>query len=108
MNRTKQAIPYFAIISSLWIFMIYTGVLGIDFGKHWDERKLIKSVRDSIPNGEIIPGWYNYPSMTYDLVVASSSPEILSAYFYNRPQFNNIMEKWFSSKPMILRARTVF
>ncbi|HSM70529.1 MAG TPA: phospholipid carrier-dependent glycosyltransferase [Anaerolineales bacterium] len=108
MNKPKQMVPYFAFLLFFWIFTIYTGIMGIDFGKHWDERKLIKSVRDSIPNGEIIPGWYNYPSLTYDLVVASSSPEILSAYFYNRPEFKSSMETWFSSKPMILRARAVF
>jgi hypothetical protein len=109
LNMTKSTpLIHHSIFAVLWIYIIITGVRGIDFGTHWDERKLMKSVRDSVLKGELLPGWYNYPSMIYDLVVLSASPEILSDYLQNRSEFADHMEIWLVDKGLILRSRKIF
>lgn len=90
---------------------MYTGAIGLDFN-HWDENKLFRSLRDSIPEGKVIPGWYNYPSMIYDLTVLSASPEILSTYLADRSTFREVMEERFwgreSHEVFRPRARMLF
>ena len=98
----------YIIFLSIWVFTIYTGAIGIDFGRHWDERKLFASIIDTIPNGDWVPGWYNYPSMVYDLVVLSETPEIATTYIHQRSEFSNILETSLSKKMFVFRARTVF
>lgn len=105
--KTSRIISHF-LFAAIWAFAIYTGAMGIDFGRHWDERKLMKSVRDSVPYASVLPGWYNYPSMIYDLVVLSSAPEIITAYLLNRSEYTNSMEIWLAEKALVLRARIVF
>lgn len=101
-------IVHHMIFAVLWVYIIITGVGGIDFGTHWDERKLMKSVRDSILKGELLPGWYNYPSMIYDLVVLSASPEIVKDYLQNRSEFADHMEVWLVDNALALRSRKIF
>lgn len=109
--QKQRQVVYHIIFLSVSVFTIYTGVMGIDFRSHWDEHKLFKSIRNSIPVGKVLPGWYNYPSMIYDLTVLSASPEILTTYFSDRSGFRDNMEKWLRGeglKEYTLRARTVF
>ncbi len=73
-SKTTHKLPIHKIAGpiiflALWLFAFSTGWLGVDFGTHWDERKLMKSVRDTMQTGIILPGWYNYPSMIYDLAI---------------------------------------
>jgi len=91
--QKQRQVAYHIIFLSVWFFTIYTGAIGIEFRSHWDEHKLFKSIRYSIPIGKVLPGWYNYPSMVYDLTVLSASPEILTTYFSDRSTFREIMEK---------------
>ena len=126
-NREKVSIPllkpsqtilqplrqtfYHILFLGVWLLTLYTGVIGTDFRSHWDERKLFKSIRESIPEGSVLPGWYNYPSMIYDLTVLSESPEILSLYLSDRSTFRDNMEKQLVGddlRKLTLRARTVF
>ena len=95
--QKQRQIVYHIIFLSVWVFTLYTGAIGMDFS-HWDENKLFRSIRDSIPVGKVIPGWYNYPSMIYDLTVLSASPEILTTYLSDRSTFREVMEKRFWGK----------
>lgn len=99
----KKNLVYHILFLSLWIFSLYTGAIGMDFN-HWDENKLFRSIRDSIPSGKVLPGWYNYPSMIYDLTVLSASPEIITTYYSDRSTFREVMEKRFWGR----EARQVF
>lgn len=49
--------------------IIYLGFVGVDFGNHWDEYKIVNSVENSIRSGVFLPRWYNYPSMSYDIAL---------------------------------------
>lgn len=102
---------YHVLFFCVWVFSFYTGMMGIDFRAHWDEHKLFKSIRNSIPQGRVLPGWYNYPSMIYDITVLSASPEILTTYLADRSAFREVMEEKFSGEELrvfTVRARTVF
>jgi hypothetical protein len=92
--QKQRQVVYHVIFLSIWFFTLYTGAIGLDIS-HWDENKLFRSLRDSIPQGKVTPGWYNYPSMMYDLTVLSASPEILSTYLSDRSTFREVMEKRF-------------
>src|SRR5215204_607903 len=94
MFQKQRQVVYHIIFLSVSVFTIYTGIIGINFRSHWDEHKLFKSIRNSIPVGKVLPGWYNYPSMIYDLTVLSAAPEILTTYFSDRSGFRENMEKW--------------
>ena len=109
--QVRPQIVYHVLFFAILVFTIYTGAVGLDFGSHWDERKLFKSIRNSIPVGKVMPGWYNYPSMIYDLVVLSISPEILTTYIPDRSSFRENMEKMLGVGNLTefkLRARTMF
>lgn len=107
----RPQIVYHILFACIWFFSLVTGAMGVDFRSHWDEHKLFKSIRETIPLGEVLPGWYNYPSMIYDLTVLSAAPEILTAYFADRSAFREVMERKLRSDELTtfkLRARTLF
>lgn len=56
----------------LYFYLIINGILGVKFGKHWDEWIFIKSAADSIKTGVLLPHNYIYPSFCYytDLISA--------------------------------------
>ena len=60
-------------------WFLWTGARGIDYGEHWDEGFQVQLVQRSVAEETLLPGWYNYPSVTYWLALASLSPEALSA-----------------------------
>ncbi len=56
----------------------YAGIIGIDFGSHWDEPTMIRVVKEALARGELLPRWYNYPSVSFGLSLASAAREIVS------------------------------
>ena len=66
---------FFVIMLSIIVFIIT--IQGIDYGKHWDEHKLLNSIVNVTKTGIILPGWYNYPSFSFLLTLLSSSTFIL-------------------------------
>lgn len=65
--RQKQ-LHWLAPIIIMFIF-IGSGFISIDFGAHPDENKLLRSVQYSFVSGVFLPGWYNYPSLSYNIAV---------------------------------------
>lgn len=53
-------------------------IIGIDFGTHWDEDRLTYALTTSVRSGVLLPGWYNYPSLPYDLLLGLAIPDIAS------------------------------
>ncbi|GAB4500797.1 MAG: hypothetical protein Fur0035_03370 [Anaerolineales bacterium] len=62
-------------LALLFLLAFALGLAGIDFGYHWDEINLLRSARASYRSGSLLPGWYNYPSVTFDLTLLSSLPQ---------------------------------
>src|SRR5262249_30642550 len=53
------------------------GAVGLDFGRHWDEPERIGTVIHAVERGELLPAWYNYPSVVHDLILLSASPDLV-------------------------------
>lgn len=56
---------------------IVVSAIGVDFGHHWDEGRILRSVRYSAQTGVLLPGWYNYPSLTYDIALWAAVPTVV-------------------------------
>ncbi len=88
------------------------GLTGIDFGNHWDERKLVRSVRETYRTITVLPGWYNYPSVSYNLMLVASFPDAVSTFAAKRaegmtPVLETIQDI-LVSKDFLPRARPFF
>ena len=67
--------PRLALAAIVAAFLI-TGLQGIDFGVHWDEQSLANRVKWSVEHeGTLLPGSYDWPSVSYWLAVVSLAPE---------------------------------
>jgi hypothetical protein len=100
------------------------GALGIDFGEHWDQRKIVRAVTTTYQTGILLPGWYNYPSLSYSLMMIASLPDSaavvlsdrgiapqLTGFEHNVNQVLSISEKVqevLKSSGFLLRARLFF
>ena len=68
-------------VALAFITLLYVGFLGslsMDLGYHWEEVRSIQSMKDSIETGLLLPGWYNYPSISYDIALIVSAPKSVS------------------------------
>jgi 4-amino-4-deoxy-L-arabinose transferase-like glycosyltransferase len=59
---------------AVWGWFLWTGLRGIDFGRHWDDAGLLAQVRESLQKGRLLPGIYNYPGVTYWLITLCALP----------------------------------
>lgn len=50
-----------------WAVFIVAQLFSLQFGSHWDEIKLIDAIATARENGNVFPGWYNYPSFCFDI-----------------------------------------
>ena len=75
MKVSASRVPAFLLVLSLAVL----GALGassVNYGEHWDETNITRSVRDSYETGVFLPHWYNYPSVAYDLSVLAAAPRV--------------------------------
>ena len=49
----------------IFVMFVVFGLLGVDFGRHWDEPKLVLAVENAFESNRFLPGWYQYPSFTF-------------------------------------------
>ena len=109
--RLRPIIRSSPVLLPLLLFWL-TGVAGLDYGYHWDEPKLLESVRVSVYEGVYLPTFYNYPSMSHTLAVLSAMPEILQNIdrnHLNEPVFHgHIAAYQLDNHTITLRTRLVF
>lgn len=71
----RRHVPRLALAVIVAAFLV-TGLQGIDFGTHWDEQSLANRVKWSVEHGgTLLPGSYDWPSVSYWLAVVSLVPE---------------------------------
>jgi hypothetical protein len=110
--RGKNAICFAGLLAVL-AFAFWTGVRGIDFGRHWDEGRLTTSVVRTAETGVPLPGWYNYPSLTYDAALLALAPDLLGSRLHSkpvpRPEAGSLsaLAVAAAGKPYLLHARTL-
>ena len=69
------------MLAAILLVSLFAGLIGIDFGRHWDEPERIGTVIHAIERGELLPNWYAYPSVVHDLLTVTAAPEILRLSF---------------------------
>jgi hypothetical protein len=57
------------VILLVWAFFLVTGLVGLDFGRHWDELGLTLAVAETLRTGVFLPVFYVYPSVPYWLTL---------------------------------------
>jgi 4-amino-4-deoxy-L-arabinose transferase-like glycosyltransferase len=68
-----------AIALAAFGWFVATGLLGIDFGDHWDEPVQLDLVNHTIETASFLPNeFYNYPSVTHWLSLLAMSPRVLA------------------------------
>jgi len=96
----------------LAVSLIYVGILGVistDFGRHWDEPRIIKSVANSVETGLLLPRWYNYPSLSYDIALITSIPQaILNALWAESGLKRDKVMEYLLSPSFKFHLRSVF
>lgn len=61
-----------------WGVAVVSGMMGIDFGRHWDERVHEANARHAIEERTVLPARYTYPGVPHLLTLASIAPEVLA------------------------------
>jgi hypothetical protein len=54
--------------------VIHTGRIGIELGQHWDEHLQLRMVARTVKSGVLLPGIYNYPTVSYWLTLSTIVP----------------------------------
>jgi hypothetical protein len=103
MKRLLQHGSFTVIMVAVFV----TGYRGIDFGGHWDEPRMRRTVWIAVRDHHLLPGWYNYPSVTYGLTAASLAPEIVEQWNNGGRTIQSIRTSVFDHSGT-LRARTTF
>jgi len=100
--KTKPWLPILLLCVFAFLF-IWVGVRGVDFGTHWDEHKITDSMERALESGNSLPGWYNYPSMTYNLAYAALARRVLTYSRDNPPMsLRGLQEWWNGMRPVLL------
>jgi hypothetical protein len=67
-------------VALLWSFFLATGLVGLDFGEHWDEDRLMMSTWRVVGSGSLRPGFYVYPTLTHWLTWLPTLPTLLAGF----------------------------
>ena len=67
-------------VMPLLAFFVGAAAYGLDFGHHWDEPWFFIPLRRFAGEGALLPGAYNYPSVSYYLSFAAGLPELFGAW----------------------------
>lgn len=91
--------------------LLVTGLAGLDFGRHWDERLRLNSLRQAVENETLLPDAYNYPSLPFWLGVAALAPEVLGDLPTHPTEFAELQRElgpFVMGEEFRLRLRGVF
>src|SRR5262249_49907102 len=88
--------------------LLVTGFRGLDFGHHWDEKGFqIAPVKTMLTHGQLLPGFYGYPSFDYWISAAALLPDI--GIVWNQKSHRvEALTNVLSSQTYLLRDRGVF
>ncbi len=59
--------------------MLGTGLIGIDFGHHWDEGPNLLKITNTVRENVLLPHWYDYPMVIYWISLAVLAPTVPAA-----------------------------
>jgi hypothetical protein len=64
--------------------IVVTGIQGLDFGNHWDEKGYQLAPVTTMLSPSTLPGYYGYPSFDYWVTSAALLPEIVTVWGEHR------------------------
>ncbi len=89
--------------------LVGTGIRGLDFGMHWDEKYYqIRPVRTMVETGVPLPQYYGYPSFDYWVNAAALLPEILRAPVTDQATLRQQLLQTIESHSFLLRLRAIY
>lgn len=109
-SRVMPILPVLILL----ILAIWTGIEGVDFGTHWDQKIHQDTLKHAINHETLLPGFYRYPSLCFDLCCLSMAPEFITKLkigeFKGQPfkECLPVLVKHVYTDGFILRARTIF
>ncbi len=101
------------LLGIVFLFLAITEIVSVDFGNHVDEWKIVDSVTNSLKTGVFLPGWYNYPSMSYNLALSIMIVEVVpltaSVLFHgNQIEMKKSLIEWTQTTSFKFRVRSMF
>jgi 4-amino-4-deoxy-L-arabinose transferase-like glycosyltransferase len=106
-RRASRRLLIFAPVLLPLLILIGTGMRGLDFGTHWDEKYYqIRPVKTMVTTGVLLPQYYGYPSLDYWVNTAALIPEILALRGKeDKPQY---LLDALDGYPYLMRLRAVY
>ena len=90
------------------LLLIGTGLWGLDFGTHWDEKYYqIGPVRTMVTTGTLLPQYYGYPSLDYWINLAGLMPDAVAIPPGGGDRWQRVF-KVLESHAYLLRLRALF
>ncbi len=65
-------LSYLVLLGYFLVSYLKYGFMGMDFGYTHDEHRILGSIIESAKSQLFLPGWYNYPSLTYFISLVGS------------------------------------
>jgi 4-amino-4-deoxy-L-arabinose transferase-like glycosyltransferase len=90
------------------LILIGTGLRGLDFGVHWDERPWqIGPVKSMVKSHTLLPGYYNYPSFDYWLNLLVLAPDVTTSRIVGQ-RLDEHLIRTLDSHAYLMRLRAVY
>src|SRR5262245_11150936 len=90
------------------LILIGTGLWGLDFGLHWDERPWqIGPVKTMVQSHTLLPGYYDYPSFDYWLNLLVLAPDVVTPRVGGESLIQHLL-RTLDSHAYLMRLRVVY
>jgi 4-amino-4-deoxy-L-arabinose transferase-like glycosyltransferase len=102
--------PWLRLLPVLLPLAIFvgTGIRGLDFGQHWDERHYqIAPVQAMIRSGQPLPGYYGYPALDYWISASAVIPDAVVEMARGPGARERVLAR-IDTHAFLLRLRAVF
>jgi len=96
------------LLALVWLLVVVTGLWGVKFGPHSDELTIINPARRAVLRATVVPHWYFYPSLCFDICLASLIPDA-AALIISRPlsEFQLSLFRRAAAQSFVIRMRSV-
>lgn len=107
-SRVRPALFRYAPVLLPFLLLVATGLRGLDFGLHWDERPWqIAPVKHMVQARTPLPGYYNYPSFDYWLNLLVLSPDLATSRTPGETLVKHLVRA-LDSHAYLMRLRAVY
>jgi len=107
-SRVGAGLRHVSLMLPVLLF-VATGLWGLDFGTHWDERYFqIRPVRTMVQNGVPLPEHYGYPSFNYWVNALALLPEAVDATIRTPRPLSKTLLETIDRHSYLLRLRSIY